>query len=171
MRLGSALVAVLFGGCVLQASAQAVAIHGDNGVVLGPPPAVAVKPVTDQVGGHEITDNYRWLEDQKAPDTRAYIKAEQEYTDTYFAQIKPLHERLVKRLTEMQRVDSVSEPREEHGRLFYTKRLAAETQASIYFQNSADAPAIKLVDAATLSADGNASVSIADISSDGKLLV
>jgi prolyl oligopeptidase len=171
MRLGSAVVAVLFGGCVLQASAQAVAIHGDNGVVLGPPPAVAVKPVTDQVGGHEITDDYRWLEDQKAPDTRAYIKAEQEYTDTYFAQIKPLRERLVKRLTEMQRVDSVSEPREEHGRLFYTKRLAAENQASIYFRNRLEEPEIKLVDAATLSADGNASVGIADISSDGKLLV
>jgi prolyl oligopeptidase len=150
---------------------QTVAISGDNGVELGPPPAVAIKPVTEDVGGHEITDNYRWLEDQKAPDTRAYIQAEQEYTDTYFAQIKPLHERLLKRLTEMQRVDSVSEPREEHGRLFYTKRLAAENQASIYFRNSLDAPEVKLVDAATLSADGNASVSIADISSDGKLLV
>src|ERR1700757_4876398 len=130
MRLGSALVAVLLGGCVAQMIGQMVAIHGDNGVVLGPPPAVAVQPVTDLLGGHEITDNYRWLEDQKAPDTRAYIKAEQEYTDTYFAQINPLRERLVKRLTELQRVDSVSEPREAHGRLFYTKRLAAENQAS-----------------------------------------
>ena len=171
MRLGSALVAMLFGGCVMQMGAQIVAIHGHNGVVLGPPPAVAVKPVTDLVGGHEITDDYRWLEDQKAPDTRAYIKAEQEYTDTYFAQIKPLRERLVKRLTEMQRVDSVSEPREEHGRLFYTKRLAAENQESIYFRNGLEGPEIKLVDAGILSADGNASVSIADISSDGKLLV
>jgi prolyl oligopeptidase len=160
-----------FGGCVVQMGAQIVAIHGHNGVVLGPPPAVAVKPVTDLVGGHEITDDYRWLEDQKAPDTRAYIKTEQEYTDTYFAQIKPLRERLVKRLTEMQRVDSVSEPREEHGRLFYTKRLAAENQESIYFRNGLEGPEIKLVDAGILSADGNASVSIADISSDGKLLV
>jgi prolyl oligopeptidase len=171
MRFGLALVAVLFGSCVTQMGGQTLAISGDNHIELGPPPVVAIKPVTEDVGGHEITDNYRWLEDQKAPDTRAYIQAEQEYTDTYFAQIKPLSERLVKRLTEMQRVDSVSEPREEHGRLFYTKRLAAENQASIYFQNSADAPAVKLVDAATLSADGNASVSIADISSDGKVLV
>ena len=27
--------------------AQTVAVHGDNGVVLGPPPVVAVKPVTE----------------------------------------------------------------------------------------------------------------------------
>jgi len=171
MRLGLALISVLLGGCGTQMCGQMVAIHGDDGVVLGPPPAVEVKPVTEDVGGHEITDNYRWLEDQKAPDTRAYIKTEQEYTDTYFAQIKPLRERLVKRLTEMQRVDSISEPREEHGRLFYTKRLAAENQASIYFRDGLEGAEVKLVDAATLSADGNASVSIADISSEGKLLV
>jgi prolyl oligopeptidase len=161
----------MLGGCVLQVHAQTVAIHGDNGVVLGPPPVVAVKPVTDLVGGHEITDDYRWLEDQNAPDTRAFIKAEQAYTDSYFAQIQPLRDRLVKRLTELERVDSVSEPIEENGRLFYTKRLASENQASIYFRNRFDGPEIRLVNAGTLSADGNASVNIAYISSDGKLLV
>ena len=165
------MVAVLLSGCAIQVVGQTVAIHGDNGVVLGLPPSVAIKPVTDDVGGHEITDNYRWLEDQKAPDTRAFIQAEQQYTDSYFAQIKPLRDRLVKRLTEMQRVDSVSEPIERHGRLFYTKRLAAENQASIYFRDGLEGPEVKLVDAATLSVDGNASVSIADVSSDGKLLV
>lgn len=151
-------------------SGQTVAIHGANGVELGPPPVVAIKPVTDNVGGHQITDNYRWLEDQKAPDTRAFIQAEQAYTDSYFAQIQPLRNRLIKRLTELQRVDSVSEPAEENGRLFYTKRLAAENQASIYFRNSLDGPEVRLVNASTLSADGNASVGIADVSSDGKLL-
>jgi len=125
----------------------------------------------DVVGGHEITDDYRWLEDQKAPDTRAFIAAETEYTDGYFAQIKPLRERLVARLTELSRVDSVSVPREEHGRFFYTKRLAAENQASIYYRVGLEGAETKLVDAGALSADGNASVSIADISSDGRVLV
>jgi prolyl oligopeptidase len=171
MRSGLAVVSLLLGGCATQMCGQMVAIHGDNGVVLGPPSAVVIQPVTEDVGGHEITDSYRWLEDQKAPDTRAYIRAEQEYTDSYFAQIKPLREQLVKRLTEMQRVDSVSEPREKNGRLFYTKRLAAENQASIYFRDGLEGLEVKLVDAVTLSADGNASVSIADISPDGKLLV
>ena len=171
MRFGWALIAGLFCGGVGTMAAQTVAIHGDNGVVLGLPPAVAIKPVTESVGGHEITDNYRWLEDQKSPDTRAYIQAEQQYTDTYFAQIKTLRDRLVARLTEMQRVDSVSEPTERHGRIFYAKRLAAENQGSIYFRDGLEGSEIKLVDAGTLSADGNASVSIADVSSDGKLVV
>lgn len=171
MRFGSALMSVVLGGCVMQVGAQTVAIHGDNGVVLGAPPVVAVKAVTEVVGGHEITDNYRWLEDQKAADTRAFIAAETEYTDSYFAQIRPLRERLVARLTELSRVDQVSVPMEEHGRFFYTKRLAAENQASIYYRVGLEGAEIKLVDAGTLSADGNASVSIADISSDGKVLV
>jgi len=171
MRFGWALIAGLFCGGVGTMAAQTVAIHGDNGVVLGLPPAVAIKPVTESVGGHKITDNYRWLEDQKSPDTRAYIQAEQQYTDTYFAQIKTLRDRLVARLTEMQRVDSVSEPTERHGRIFYAKRLAAENQGSIYFRDGLEGSEIKLVDAGTLSADGNASVSIADVSSDGKLVV
>jgi prolyl oligopeptidase len=149
---------------------QTVAIHGGNGVVLGPPPAVAVKPVTETIGGHEITDNYRWLEDQNSPDTRAFIAAQTAYTDSYFAQIRPLYDRLISRLTELSRVDTVGLPIEEHGRFFYSKRLAAENQASIYMRQGLDGAEIKLVDAAALSADGNTSVGIEDISSDGKLL-
>ena len=171
MRFCFALVGVVLGGCVFQMGAQTVAIHGENGVVLGAPPAVAVKPVMDSVGGHEITDNYRWLEDQKATDTRAYITAETEYANSYFAQIRPLRERLAARLTALSRVDSVSEPMEAHGRFFYTKRLAAENQASIYFRESLEGAEVKLVDAGALSADGNASVSIMEISTEGKLLV
>ena len=41
---GAGLVAVAVTG-------GTTAIHGRNGVALGPPPAVAVKPVTDVVGG------------------------------------------------------------------------------------------------------------------------
>jgi prolyl oligopeptidase len=162
---------IVAGSMGLAAGAQTVAIHGDNGVVLGPPPVVAVKPVTDNVGGHEITDNYRWLEDQKAPDTRAFIAEETKYTESYFAQLKPLQERMRARLTEMQRVDVVGMPREYGGKFFYSKRLAAENQASIYVKQGLDGAETKLVDAATLSADGNASAGIVDVSSDGKMLL
>jgi hypothetical protein len=85
--------------CVSACAAQDVAVHGGNGVTLGAPPAVAVKAVTDTVGGRQLTDNYRWLEDQQAPNTRAYISAQMAYTGSYFAQIQPLKDAMVKRLT------------------------------------------------------------------------
>ena len=157
--------------CVSACAAQDVAIHGGNGVTLGAPPAVAVTPVTDTVGGRQLTDNYRWLEDQQAPDTRAYIDAQMAYTGTYFAQIQPLKDAMVKRLTELQRVDVVGVPTERHGKFFFSKRLAAENQASIYMRDGLHGDDVKLIDASTLSADGNASVGIAGISSDGKLLM
>jgi len=157
--------------CVGVGAAQDVAIHGGNGVTLGAPPAVAVKPVTDTVGGRQWTDNYRWLEDQQSPDTRAYIEAQMAYTRTYFSQIQPLKDAMVKRLTELQRVDVVGVPTERHGKFFFSKRLAAENQASIYMRDGLHGDDVKLIDASTLSADGNASVGIAGISSDGKLLL
>jgi prolyl oligopeptidase len=166
-----ALWVVLAGGLSVSAVAQTVAIHGDNGVVLGPPPVVAVKPVTETVGGHEITDNYRWLEDQQAPETRAFLADEMKYTASYLDQLKPLEERLRARLTELQRVDVVGVPREYGGRYFYSKRLAAENQASIYVKDGLEGAEKKLVDAAALSADGNASAGLVDVSSDGKLLL
>ena len=169
MRVCMALAGVMMCGAGV-VHGQDVAIHGGNGVVLGAPPAVAVKPVTETIGGHEITDNYRWLEDQSAPDTRAFIAAETAYTESYFAQIQPLRDRLIARLTELTRVDFVSEPSEQGGRFFYSKRLAAENQASIYMRVGLNGAEVKLIDAARLSADGNTSVGIADISSDGKLL-
>ncbi|HZL27890.1 MAG TPA: prolyl oligopeptidase family serine peptidase [Acidobacteriaceae bacterium] len=157
--------------CVSACAAQEVAIRGGNGVKLGAPPVVAVKPVTDTVGGRQVTDNYRWLEDQKAPDTRAYIDAQMAYTASYFAQIEPLKAAMVKRLTELQRVDVVGVPTERHGKFFFSKRLAAENQASIYMREGLHGADVRLIDAGTLSADGNASVGIADLSSDGKLLM
>jgi prolyl oligopeptidase len=171
MRRWNVVMGIVAGSIGLAAGAQTVAIHGDNGVVLGQPPAVAVKPVTEDVGGHEITDNYRWLEDQKAPDTRAFIAAETKYTESYFAQLKPLQDRMRARLTELQRVDVVGMPREYGGKFFYSKRLAAENQASIYVKQGLDGAETKLVDASTLSADGNASAGIVDVSSDGKMLL
>jgi prolyl oligopeptidase len=167
-------------GAVLLGITGAVAIHGRNGVELGAPPAVAVKPVTDTVGGHTITDNYRWLEDQNSPQTRAFINAEMQYTDSYFDQVAGLRDRIVKRLTELSRVDETGMPQEREGSLFFMRRLAEENQASIYVRpthHEVEGGAwlqpgdVRLIDARRLSSDANASVSIAAISKKGDLLV
>jgi prolyl oligopeptidase len=158
----------------------AAAIHGRNGVELGPPPAVAVEPVSEDVGGHTLVDNYRWLEDQNSPETRTFLKAQMEYTDGYFSQVKPLRDRIAKRLTELSRVDQTSMPQERGGTLFFTRRLAEENQASIYirpvrFEVQGGAwvhPGdVRIIDARKLSTDANASVNIAVISDKGDLLV
>ena len=156
------------------------AILGRNGVALGPPPAVAVKPVTDVIGGHSITDNYRWLEDQNSPETREFLRTQMEYTDGYFSQLGGLRERITKRLTELSRVDQTGMPQQREGTLFFTRRLAEENQASIYMRPPnyevkggawVQPGDVRLIDARKLSTDSNASVNIAAISNNAALLV
>lgn len=163
-------------GCV----AQTAAIHGRNGVELGVPPAVTKSGVTDVVGGQTVTDNYRWLEDQDSPETRKFVRAQMAYTDSYLAQLKPLRDRIVDRLTELARVDQTGVPEERGGMLFFTRRLADENQASIYIRPASfvvqggatlQPGDVRLIDARNLSRDANASVSIATISNSGDLLV
>src|SRR5579862_444443 len=75
----------------------------------GPPPATRVDDVTDSYGGTTVTDPYRWLEDQKSPETRAWIDAQNKYTDSIFQSIPgraQIHERLEKLL----KVDTISTP-------------------------------------------------------------
>ncbi|HVX57535.1 MAG TPA: hypothetical protein VHA37_07425, partial [Candidatus Saccharimonadales bacterium] len=51
----------------------AQAIHGRGGITLPPPPPVQTNPAVDDYSGTKLTDNYRWLEDAKSPETRAFI--------------------------------------------------------------------------------------------------
>jgi len=180
MVIRSAILAICAGLMGVQAAGHAVAIYGRNGVKLGAPPAAATKPVTDVVGGHTLTDSYRWLEDNQSAETRAFLRAEMAYTDSYFAQVAPLRDRIVARLTELERVDQTGLPQERRGALFFMRRPADENQASIYMEPASyevqggavvHPGAVRLVDARSLSRDANASVSLADISRKGDLLV
>jgi prolyl oligopeptidase len=141
-----------------------------SGVTLPGPPATAKKPVSETLHGETFVDNYRWLESGKSPETRAWIAAQSGYTDKYLSQIAKRPE-IVAQLTKLQRVDTTGMPTERGGRFYYMKRLADENQASIYVRDSLGGPEKRLVDATKLSADQNSSVTIADVSRDGKLLV
>lgn len=152
------------------ASGASQTIEGRSGVTLPAPPPTATHVVTDDLHGTKIDDPYRWLEDAKSPETRAWIESQIKYTDAYLSQIKNRPE-IVEELTKLTRVDIVSTPVEYGGRLFFTKRLADENQASIYMREGWKGVDIRLIDATKLSADQNTSVTISDISSDGKLLV
>jgi prolyl oligopeptidase len=149
---------------------QTGAIHGANGITLPPPPVAAVHPVTDDYNGTKIVDNYRWLEDAKSPATRAWIGEENKYTQEYLSHVTNRAD-IVKRMTELQRIDEYSAPALHGNRYFFEKRLADENQSSIYMRTGWDGKDERLIDATKLSTDQNTSAGIYDISSDGSLLV
>jgi prolyl oligopeptidase len=156
----------------LGASAQA--IHGRQGILLPPPPAVEAIPITDDYFGTKVTDNYRWLEDGKSLQTRAFIDAQNAYTERYMKQAR-IRSQILDDLDDLERVSWWSIPIERGGNYFFLKRLAGEEQASIYVRRNGANPAAtgkdeRLIDPAALSRDPNTSVELADVSRDGALV-
>jgi prolyl oligopeptidase len=145
------------------------AIHGRDGITLPPPPDVQKQPVVDDYFGTKITDNYRWLEDSKSPDTRAFIDAENAYTARYFKQVR-IRPDAVDDLEALEHVDHWTMPIERGDSYFFEKRLAGEDQASIYVRHGWTGKDERLIDPAAISRDPNTSVSIDDVSRDGSLL-
>jgi prolyl oligopeptidase len=152
------------------ALAQETLIHGRNGIHLPPPPTTATVTVTDDYHGVSVSDPYRWLEDAKSSETRAWIDSQIKYTAAYLDQVK-IRPSIAARLTELQRVDSYGIPSVRGDKYFFQKRLAQENQSSIYERAGRTGPDERLIDATTLSADQNTSVGIEDISADGNWLV
>ena len=145
-------------------------IHGDNGIILPSPPVAAVQVVTDDYSGTKIEDPYRWLEDAKSPQTRAWIAEENAYTQKYLDQLKDLPQ-VERGLAALMRVETYSMPVLRGGKYFFNKQLPDENQGSIYVRDGWNGTDRRLIDATKLSADQNTNVGMRDISDDGNLLV
>jgi prolyl oligopeptidase len=164
------LIATLSLALPAMAADKPTEIHGGNGITLPPPPPTEAKPVIDAFAGQSISDPYRWLEDGKSPETRAWIHSQMQYTEDYLSKVKGRPE-IVKRLSALEHVEDFGYPEERHGNYFFTKRLPDENQSSIYTRQGLHGTDERLIDATKLSADQNTSVHIDDISEDGTLLV
>ena len=74
---GSRRIAGFAGAALLAACAAE-----EPGIVVPPPPSTEVQNIVDTLHGVAVPDPYRWLEDQDAPATRAWIDTQNAYTDT-----------------------------------------------------------------------------------------
>ncbi len=170
--------------CLVSGS-QAQIIHGREGITLPAPPAVEADPVRDDYFGTKIADSYRWLEDAKSTQTRAFIDAENAYTTRYMKQAH-IRSQILDDLDPLEHVSRWGIPKQRAGNYYFQKRLAGEEQASIYVrrgwagqatagqQRTAHVPATvkdeRLVDPAKFSRDTNTSVRLVDVSRDGMLV-
>ena len=134
-----------------------------------PPPMTRIDNVTETLHGVTLTDPYRWLEDQDSPDTRGWIKTQNEYSASVLGAI-PFRNRIRERLTQLLKIDTISTPFARGGRYFLTKRRSDQNQSVVYVRNGLNGKDEVLLDPNTMSADQTTSIGIQDISSDGKLL-
>lgn len=154
---------------LIGASLGGQAIHGRDGITLPQPPAVAAAPVTDNYFGTKVVDNYRWLENSRSDETRAFIDAENAYTGRYMKQAR-IRPQVVDDLDDLENVSAADSPLQRGESYFFRKRLAGEQQFSIYVRTGWSGKDKRLVDPAVLSTDPNVSVRIEDVSRDGKML-
>ncbi|MBZ5566042.1 MAG: S9 family peptidase, partial [Acidobacteriia bacterium] len=134
-----------------------------------PPPPTRTDDVVDVLHGVRIPDPYRWLEDQQSPETRAWINAQNQYTNSLL-DAWPGRAALKQRLTELMKVDTIGIPYERGGRYFFRKRLADQDQGILYMREGLGGKDEVLVDPNPLSPDHALSVELEDISLDGALM-
>jgi|HubBroStandDraft_5_1064220.scaffolds.fasta_scaffold00433_9 prolyl oligopeptidase len=134
------------------------------------PPPTPVEPVTEFLHGIEITDPYRWLEDQNSPRTRKWLEEQAAYTRAYFDAI-PDRERIRTRVSELLALKEViSEPWNVGDRYFFLKRQEDMEQPVIVMRDGLFGPETVLVDPARRGCGKSIAVSIASISHDGRFL-
>jgi prolyl oligopeptidase len=136
---------------------------------LGQPPRARVDPVVDILHGVSIPDPYRWLEDQNSVETRAWIDGQIKHTESTLANL-PQRERIRKRLGELMKIDTMGAPAVRNGRYFFTKRRAGQDQGVLYLRQGIGGADTVLIDPSPMSPDHTTSVSLMDVSRDGKVL-
>jgi len=137
--------------------------------VLEPPPFTLVEPVTEVLHGVEITDPYRWLEDQDSPRTRKWIEEQTAYTRAYLDAL-PGRDLVRKRIQALLDAEVISDPYKIGSRYFFHKRGRSQEQPLIVMRDGIDGTETVLIDPVRRDGSSATRVGIAAISTDGHFL-
>ena len=132
------------------------------------PPARRAE-VVDDYHGTPVADPYRWLEDVDAPETRAWIEAENRVTTAFLAEV-PARDAIRRRLTELWDYPRFGTPFHKAQRWFYWKNDGLQSQPVLYHTGDLEREAAVLLDPNTLSADGTVAITVTALSEDASHL-
>lgn len=132
------------------------------------PPAHRVDVITDY-HGNLVADPYRWLEDATAPETCAWVEAQNRLTCAFLDPL-PAGAVIRERLTAIWNYPKYSVPYQRGGRYFFMRNDGLQPQFVLCTQETLDAKPRVVLDPNTLSADGTVAVTNQAISPDGRLL-
>lgn len=124
--------------------------------------------VKDIYFGTEVADPYRWLENDTAENTKAWVKAENEVTQDYLGKI-PFRAGIKKRLEELWNYDSYSAPVKHGNYTYFYKKAGLQNQAVVYRQKEGDKEPEVFLDPNTFSSNGTTSLAGMYFTKDGAL--
>ncbi len=152
-------------------AAQAPAAQAPAGPTLGPPPATAVKDVTDTYHGVKVVDPYQWLEDWSNPKVQAWSNAQNVYA-RHFLDALPGRDALARRIEALIRAESVRFGSIRHAghHYFAMEGDPKKQQAFLIVLDDLSKPqtARVLVDPNVLDPSGHTAIDFYRVSPDGK---
>jgi prolyl oligopeptidase len=131
-------------------------------------PKTEKKEHTDTYHGTVVSDPYHWLEDDKSEETAAWVKAQNEATNTFFSQIT-YRKNLLARLEKLQNYERFGVPTRIGKALFYYRNDGLQNQSVLYKQVGVAEPQV-FIDPNALSKEGTVSFSMSGISDDDKTI-
>lgn len=133
-------------------------------------PVTKKNEIKDTYFGEEVTDNYRWLEDDNSEETIEWVKAQNKFTFNYLNNI-PFREELKSRLTTLWNYEKIEAPFNEGVYTYFFKNDGLQNQYVVYRYKIKDNPANAEVflDPNTFSKDGTTSLSTLTFSENGEI--
>lgn len=131
-------------------------------------PQTAKVDHVDQYFGHDVSDPYRWLEDDLSDDTKSWVQAENAVTENYLEQI-PFRSAIKERLEELWNYEKVSAPFQEGDFEYYFKNDGLQNQSVLYRRQIDSEDEEVFLDPNKFSEDGTTSLAEISFSKDGSL--
>ncbi|WP_281324511.1 prolyl oligopeptidase family serine peptidase [Flavobacterium sp. IMCC34518] len=128
-------------------------------------PKTAKGETVDVYFDTKVNDPYRWLEDDKSPETAAWVKEENKVTYDYLDQI-PFRNALKSRLEKLWNYEKIGAPFKEGSFIYYYKNNGLQNQSVLYRKDSKGKEEVFL-DPNTFSKLGTSSLGGVDFSKDG----
>jgi prolyl oligopeptidase len=173
------MLRVLVACLLLTACASVEPVVTEKPTAAAPPPVVdagtpapMVPPTRTQVieeflHGTKVKDPFRWLEDEKAPEVVAWMKAQDDFARGKLKDL-PGREALLKRYHDLYYLEAVSAPIKRGGRYFYTRRHKDKEKAIVYWRQGEKGEEKVLLDPNAWSTDNTVSLGLWVPSWDGK---
>ena len=124
----------------------------------------------DTYHGVRVADPYRWLEDDNAPETAAWVEAQNKVTNGYLEQI-PYRARIKERLEQLYNYPKIGAPSRKGEYFTFSKNDGLQNQSVLYIQKGLDGAPEVLLDPNKWSADGTVRLGTFSLSKDAKYAV
>ena len=132
-------------------------------------PVTERKVVADEYFGTKVEDPYRWLEDDNAADTKAWVKEQNKVTQAYLSSI-PFRDKIKSRLEQLWNYPKYGAPFKKGDYYYFYKNDGLQNQAVLYrVKKLSDEPEV-FIDPNKLSSEGIAALGSLSFSKSGKLL-